>query len=63
MKVYGEKKFDDYVHENPSKYLAEYSEYFNLSFLDENKKLSKFSNTFEKNNSDVFFIQEYSKEF
>ncbi len=57
------KIIDDAAGLDTNEYLKKMKPFYQLSFLDENKKLNQFMGNYTKINADIMFFQEYSKEF
>lgn len=61
--VYQIHNFDELIKQNAAPYLATVAPYFELSFLDQRRKLDIMAKNYEKMDIDILFVQEYSREF
>lgn len=61
--VYKEQPFAELIKNDPAPYRELTQPFYNLSFLDEGRKLDKMMASFDNISADIFFIQEYSQKF
>lgn len=61
--VYQIQSFEELIKQNTAPYLAAIVPFFQLSFLDQHRKLDIMARNYEKMDIDILFVQEYSREF
>jgi hypothetical protein len=59
--VYNQDNFEELVKQNTAPYRKKLKPFFELSFLDQKKKLDVMIKNFEEMHIDIFFTQEYSR--
>ena len=59
--MYNLDNFEELIKQNTAPYRKKLKPFFDLSFLDQKKKLEIMIKNFEEMQTDIFFTQEFSK--